>query len=68
MENLFEYLLNKGIDKITIEALKDIILCEEYDSESICYDVLNETNILLKINNRKCLEFMKKFIENTQSM
>ncbi len=71
MDELFKYLSNKGINNNILNGFINIIICEEYDSESIVYDVINDTyydsNILITVH-KNCFDFITKFIKYNQSM
>eukprot|EP01084_Bolivina_argentea_P054605 100134_1 len=67
MDEMYKYLRQVAVNQDSIAELKAFIDSEEFDSESIQYDASNDRgNIENCINDKKCIESMKKFAKSTQ--
>ncbi len=68
MDEFYEYLLMKNIDVTVVDAFRNIVMFEEYDSQTVGYDVLNECNISNMIQNKNCFQWIQKFVKDAHSM
>eukprot|EP01084_Bolivina_argentea_P253540 425928_1 len=69
MDELCEYLSHKLADDTVVVTLRDIAVSEEYDSEAIMCDVMDEiydSNIFIMTNKKNGIEFIRKFFKDRQ--
>ena len=70
LDSLYTYLNDIGIDGDDIKKLAEFLNGEQFDSEAVNddFDDGNNGNIRGHIENKKCIEFMKNFIQTMNSM
>eukprot|EP01084_Bolivina_argentea_P010880 20301_1 len=72
MDELYSYLTIKNINNVVVDTFRNIILSEEYDSETMADDVIhindafNSCNIVSMLNHEKCFDWIEKFVKHAQ--
>ena len=71
LDSIFDELSNKGIDFEVINELKKYIIFEEYDTESVEFDMQIKNgngNISNHINNKKCIDCIIEMFHEAHCM
>eukprot|EP01084_Bolivina_argentea_P012694 23773_1 len=67
LDELFEYLQEQNCDPMHIKRLNELIKCEEFDSDSLKYDVSENRNIANVVND-KCINEIKYCVQSKISL